>query len=384
MRRIYLDCHATTPLRREALEAMEPYLHEKFANPASETHAEGLEAAEAVEIARDRVAKLVGAQPGEVVFTSGATEADNWAIKAAAWSRRSGKNHLITCAIEHKAVLEPARWLGRQGIRLTVIPVDALGRVEPDAVAEAIDDSTFLVSIQMANSEIGTIQPVAEIARITRKQGVLFHVDAAQAAGRLVIRMEEQGFDLLSLSAHKMYGPKGTGALVVRRKVRMEPLLHGGGQERGRRSGTVNVAGVVGFGAACAIACTEQHQEPRRIAALRDRLWDGIRSSIPNVRRNGDPEHALPNNLNVTFEGVYAQTLIQALKTIAVSSGSACASANPEPSHVLRAIGLTDDQADASIRFGLGRDNTESEIDEVTAALRREVEHLRALISAGS
>ncbi len=362
---------------------MEPYLADRFGNPAAASvYPEGRQAQEAVEEARARVAALLGARSSEIVVTSGATESDNWALKGAAWARRPGKDHLITCAVEHKAVLEPAAWLGRRGIRVTVLGVDPLGRVDPEAVRRAIGRGTFLVSIQMANGEIGTVEPVAAIGRVCRERGVLFHVDAAQAVGKIPVSVGGIEADLLSLSAHKIHGPKGTGALFVRRGVRIEPLLHGGGQERGRRSGTVHVAGAVGMGAACEAATRDLDALAARLAGLRDRLWEAISHRIPSVRRNGDPIHALPHNLNVTFEGVYAQALIQALRTVSVSSGSACSASNPEPSHVLRAIGLSDALADASLRFGLGRDSTADDIDHVVDLLDRGVAVLRSLSPA--
>jgi len=359
---------------------MEAFLGERFGNPAAAAvYLEGRQAKEAVEEARVQVAALMGARPSEIVFTSGATESDNWALKGAAWSRKPGKDHVVTCAIEHKAVLEPVAWLAGCGVRATVLGVDSGGRVNPDAVREAIGPGTFLVSIQMANGEIGTVQPVGEIARICRERGVAFHVDAAQAVGKIPVVVAEVGADLLSLSAHKIYGPKGVGALFVRRGVRIEPLLHGGGQENGSRSGTVHVAGAVGLGAACAAAARDLDAELERLAGLRDRMWEGISRRVGSIRRNGDPDHTLPHNLNVTFEGVYAQALVQALRTVAVSSGSACSSSNPEPSHVLRAIGLPDAFADATLRFGLGRGTTADQVDGVVESVAREVTRLREL-----
>ena len=385
VRRIYLDHHATTPLHPEVRQAMEPYLADRFGNPAAAPlYPEGREASEAVESARGKVAALLGARPAEIVFTSGATESDNWSLKGAAWSRKPGKDHLVTCAIEHKAVLEPAAWLAREGIRVTVLGVDGRGRVDPATVAAAIGPGTFLVSIQMANSEIGVVQPVEAIGAVCRERGVMFHVDAAQAVGKIPVPVAAIGAGLMSLSAHKLYGPKGAGALYVRRGVRIEPLHHGGGQEHGQRSGTLNVAGAVGLGAACEIAARDLDAEIARLTALRDRLWEEISRRIPSVCRNGDPDHVLPHNLNVTFEGVYAQALVQALRIVSVSSGSACSSANPEPSHVLRAIGLPDTSADASLRFGLGRGTGVEDIDEVVAALVREVAQLRSLSPSSS
>jgi cysteine desulfurase len=379
VKRIYLDHHATTPLLFEVRAAMAPYLDDRFGNPSSEVYPEGREAAEAVERARAEVAELVGARPSEVVFTSGATEADNWAIKGTSWERKAGKGHIVTCAIEHKAVLEPTAWLEKGGIPRTVVPVDAQGLVSAQAVVDAIREDTHLVAIQHANSEVGTIQPVEEIGRSCRERGVLFLVDAAQTVGKIDVRTESLGADLLAISAHKLYGPKGVGALVIRRGLRLTPLVHGGGQEKGRRSGTLHVAGIVGFGAACRAAVQSMAKEGDRLAALRDRLWELLSRTISGVLRNGDPARALPHNLNVSFEGVYAQALIQALKNVSVSSGSACSSANPEPSYVLLAMGISEPLADAAIRFGLGRDTTAAEIDTVAAACEVEVAKLRAL-----
>ncbi len=379
MRRIYLDHHATTPVLPEVAEAMAPFLREAFADPWIAVYREASEAAEAVEEARARVAALVGARPSEVVLTSGATEANNHAIKGALGSRKRGRDRLVTSAVEHASVLEPCSWAARAGVGVLELPVDGLGRVDPGAVREALETPSFLVSIQLASGEIGTIQPIRDIAALTRERGALLHVDAAQAVGRIPVDFATLGADLLSLTAHKLHGPKGAGALVVRRGVRIEPLLHGKGQERGRRSGTVHVAGAVGLGAACAAAARDLEAEGTRIAALRDRLWEGIRGGIRGVRWNGDPASGLPGNLSVTFEGVSAVALIQGLRTIAVSTGSGCSSANPEPSHVLLAIGATEEQADATLRFGLGRGNTAGEIDETIEALVREVGRLRAL-----
>lgn len=379
MRRVYLDHHATTPLLPSVREAMEPYLAGWFGNASNPTYVEGEEAAAAVEEARGRVAALVDAEPREVVFTSGATESDNLAIKGTAWAEMRRRNHVVTCAVEHAAVLEPVRWLARHGFEATVLPVDGTGRVDPADVAKAVRASTLLVSIQMANGEIGTIQDVSEIGSVCRERGVAFHVDAAQAVGRTPVSFRSIGCNLLALSAHKIYGPKGVGALVVRRGTRLEPLLHGGGQEGGRRSGTANVAGIVGLGAACAAGGSDMAAESARVGRLRDRLWGGIEARIPDVRRNGSLEHGLPNNLSVSFRGVYGQALAQSLRFVAVSTGSACSSSNPEPSHVLRAIGLPDPLADGTLRFGLGRSNGPQDIDDVVDALVREVRALRSL-----
>lgn len=379
MRRIYLDHHATTPMLPEVVDAMAPFLREAFADPWIAAHREASEAAVAVEEARERVASLVGARRSEIVFTSGATEANNQAIKGSAWARKPGRDRLVTCAIEHPSVLEPAAWAEREGLSRTVLPVDGRGRVDPGAVRRALEAPAFLVSIQLANGEIGTIQAIEEIAGVCGERGSLLHVDAAQAVGRIPVDFRALGADLMSLTAHKLHGPKGAGALVIRRGVRIEALLHGEGQEKGRRSGTVHVAGAVGLGAACAAAAREMETQRERIEALRDRLWEGIREGIPGVRRNGDASVGLPGNLSVTFERVSAEALIQALRTVAVSRGSLGSSANSEPSHVLRAIGLTEEQADSTLRFGLGRGNFPDEIDEVVERLIREVGRMRAL-----
>lgn len=376
---VYMDHHATTPVDPRVLEAMLPFFTEKFGNAASRNHAFGWDAAQACDRARRQVAERIGAREKDVVFTSGATESDNLAIKGALDANADRGNHIVTCATEHRAVLDTCRSLERKGKAVvTYLGVNGDGSIDLDALRRAITDRTVLLSFMHANNEIGTVHPVAEIGRIAKERGVLFHTDAAQSAGVLPIDVEAMGIDLLSVSAHKMYGPKGCGALYVRSKaprVRLTPLLDGGGHERGLRSGTLNVPGVVGLGKACELAGREGEDE--RIAAMRDRLWDGIRSRLDGVRLNGPLAGRLPGNLNVTFAHVEGESLLLGLRHVAVSSGSACSSATMEPSHVLRAIGATDEQAHSSIRFGLGRFNTDEEVDLVVERLVHEVKRLR-------
>jgi cysteine desulfurase len=380
---IYMDNHATTPVDPRVLEAMLPYFCEKFGNAASRSHRFGWEADEAVERARAQVAALIGARPKDIVFTSGATEADNLAIKGVLEFHVERGDHIVTAASEHKAVLDSCRALERAGkASVTVLPVDARGRIDPADVARAITDRTVLVSIMHANNEIGTIQPLAEIGAITRERGVLFHTDATQAVGRIPVDVESMNINLLSMSAHKLHGPKGVGALYVRSRnprVRLAPQMHGGGHERGLRSGTLDVPGIVGLGAACALAAAEMATEQPRILALRQKLHRGLAAEIDGIGLNGDFERRLPGNLNLCFEFVEAESLLMALPDIALSSGSACTSATLEPSHVLRAIGLDDEQAHSSVRFGLGRFNTEDEVDHVVGRVAEEVRRQRAL-----
>jgi cysteine desulfurase len=378
-RRIYLDHHATTPVDPAVLEAMLPFFTEEFGNAASRSHSFGWKAEEAVEAARQQVAALVGASPREIYFTSGATESDNLAILGAAEAHRDRGDHILAGATEHKAVLDCCARLEKAGFRVTLLPVDPKGRVSPDDVRSALTPRTLLVALMAANSEVGTIHPIAEIGKIAKEAGVLFVCDAAQAAGKIPLDVEAMGIDLMAFSAHKTYGPKGVGALYVRKRnprVRLAPLLHGGGQERGLRSGTLNVPGIVGFGKACEVAGRVMAEESARLGALRDRLHRAITDRLEDVQRNGGPEHCLPHNLNLSFAGVEGEALMLAMDEIAVSSGSACTSASREPSHVLRAMGVSDDLAVASIRFGLGRFNTEAEID---LAAERVVESVRKL-----
>ena len=379
MKPVYLDNNATTPLDRRVLDAMMPYLTERFGNAASRNHPYGYEAEEAVETARRQVADLLGADsPREIVWTSGATESNNLAVKGVASMYRDRGRHIITQATEHKAIIDPCKYLEHEGCSVTFLGVDPGGRVRPEEMAAAIRKETILVSIMFANNEIGTLQPIAEIGRICKDRGVLFHTDASQAFGKVPIDVESMGIDLLSCSGHKIYGPKGVGALYVRRKnprVRCAPVLHGGGHERGMRSGTLNVAGIVGLGAAAAIARTEMADEAVRLRGLRDRLWEGLASRLDGITWNGDREHTLPNTLNVGLRYVEGESLMMACKGIAVSSGSACTSASLEPSYVLKALGVADELAHGSIRFSFGRLNRESDVDlaveQVTAAVNR-------------
>lgn len=376
---IYMDYQATTPLDPRVLEAMLPWMTERFGNPASVLHAHGREAAEAVARAREAVAALAGADPEGVIFTSGATEADNLAVRGTAGARAE-PGHLITVATEHHAVLDPMKALERQGWALTVLPVDADGLVAPADVAAALRPDTALVSVMAANNEIGVLQPVREIAALARERGVPFHCDAAQAAGQEPLALEVDGIALMSLSAHKLYGPKGVGALCLRRgrpRVRLSPLMDGGGQERGLRPGTLNVPGIVGFGEACRLAMAGMDAERARLAALRDRLLAGLRAAVPGVRLNGHPTRRLAGSLNVSFEGVDGDLLLDALPGLSVSSGSACTTARLEPSHVLKALGVDDALARASIRFSLGRPSTAAEVDAAVRIVADRVRRLR-------
>jgi len=380
---VYLDNHATTPVDPRVLEAMLPYFGERFGNASSRSHPFGWAAEEGVEQARGEIAALVGAVPREIVFTSGATESDNLAIKGVLEFHAAKGDHVITAATEHKAVLDSCKALDKAGrARVTVLPVGADGLVDPDAVRRAITPRTVLISIMHANNEIGTLHPVAEIGRIAKAAGVLFHCDAAQSVGKVPVDVEAMGIDLLAMTAHKLYGPKGCGALYVRGKaprVRLAAQMHGGGHERGLRSGTLNVAGAVGLGRACAIAATEMHVEQARLRQLRERLFGALATLLDDVALNGHPTERLAGNLNLSFGGVEGDSLLAALQDVALSSGSACTSATLEPSHVLRAIGLDDEAAHGSIRFGLGRFNTETDIDYAAERVIHEVRRLRAL-----
>jgi cysteine desulfurase len=379
---IYLDHHATTPLDPRVLDAMMPYLTGRFGNAASRSHRFGWEAEQAVEGARKQIARLIGASPREIVFTSGATESDNLAIKGVAEAYAGKGDHLIVCAIEHKAVLDVCRRLEQRGARVTWLPVDRDGVVDPGAVEAAIGERTVLVSIMYANNEVGSIQPAAEIGRICRERGVLFHSDAAQAVGKVPVNVEADRIDLLSISAHKMYGPKGVGALYVRRngqRVQLKPQMDGGGHERGMRSGTLNVPGIVGLGEACAICECEMQEENARVRRLRDRLRAKLEAELDEVSINGGMQKRLPHNLNMSFAYVEAESLMMGMSGVAVSSGSACTSAVMEPSYVLKAMGVADDAAQSSIRFGLGRFNTEEEVDEAAERVIEAVKNLRDL-----
>jgi cysteine desulfurase len=376
---IYMDYHATTPLDPRVLEAMLPYFREDFGNAASRSHVFGWRAEEAVEAARESVGKLIGASGKEIIFTSGATESDNLAIKGAAEFYREKGQHLITVQTEHKAVLDSFKRLERDGFKVTYLPVQHSGLLDLDVLRKTITDETILVSVMLANNEVGVIQPIAEIGAICHERSVLFHCDAVQGAGKIPFDVEAMHVDLAALSAHKMYGPKGVGALYVRRKprVRLAPIIDGGGHERGMRSGTLNVPGIVGFGKAAEICLAEMATEAARVAKLRDRLADRILSRLDMVGVNGSPEHRLPGSLNLSFTYVEGEGLMMAIKDVAVSSGSACTSASLEPSYVLRALGTDEESAHSSIRFGLGRFTTEEEVDYVSDLVVEKVKRLR-------
>jgi cysteine desulfurase len=378
---IYLDNHSTTRCDPRVVEAMLPFFTVHYGNAASVSHRFGWEAEEALERAREKVAEGIGAEAREIVFTSGATEANNLAIKGVLPSLKKKGNHLITSAVEHKAVLDPFKRLAREGWQITIVAPDEFGRVSFESVQEAITDQTVLVSIIAANNEVGTINPIGEIGKVCRSRGILFHTDATQAVGKLAIDVNRDAIDLLSFSAHKIYGPKGIGALYVRRRdpqVRLTPLFDGGGHERGMRSGTVAVPLAVGFGEAVAIALAECEAENARVRLLRDQLHRGIADRVAEIRLNGHPTLRLAGNLNLSFAYVEGEALMMAMRDIAVSSGSACTSAEPEPSHVLRAMGLDEDLARASLRFGLGRFTTTEEIEFAIDAVGDAVDRLRA------
>ena len=377
---IYMDNNSTTRCDPRVVEAMLPYFTEIYGNAASRNHSFGWQAEEAIDTARDRVAKLIGANGKEIIFTSGATESNNLAIKGVASMYRKKGNHIVTCVTEHKAVLDPCKRLERDGFVVTYLPVDKYGRVSPQQVEEALTDKTILVSLMFANNEIGTVQPIPEIGRICKSKGILFHTDAVQAVGKIPVDVEAMGIDLLSFTAHKLYGPKGVGALYVRRKdprVRLDAMIDGGGHERGMRSGTLSVPSIVGLGMACDIALREMKEESARLILLRTRLHEGICSRLGYVSLNGHPVERLPGNLNISFEFVEGEGLMMGIKDVAVSSGSACTSASLEPSYVLKALGVGDELAHSSIRFGLGRFTTEAEVDYVIDDVVRAVNHLR-------
>ena len=398
---IYLDNHATTPVDPRVLEAMLPYFTTAFGNAGSRNHLYGWEAEAAVDEARESVAALLGAEAKEIVFTSGATESDNLALFGVARLYREKGNHIVTGATEHHAVLDSCRALEREGFEVTYLAPGRDGRIEPESVRGALTDRTILVSLMLANNEIGTIHPIREVGAVCRERGVLFHTDAVQGAGKVPFHVEEDHADLASVSAHKMYGPKGVGALYVRARhprVRLAPILHGGGQEHGLRSGTLNVPGIVGFGKACAIAAAEREAEARRLRRMRDRLHRGITSRLEGVSLNG-PElpridkagncldsggRRLPGNLNLSYAGVDGEALLMGLKDIALSSGAACTTTSVEPSHVLKAIGVPEDLAYSSIRFGLGRFNTEEDIEFTIREVVRVVGELRGARSGSS
>ena len=380
---IYMDYHSTTPTDSRVLETMLPYFTEKFGNAASRNHAFGWEAEEAVDKARKQLARLIHADPKEIIFTSGATESDNLALKGVAEMYHEKGDHLITSTTEHRAVLDTAKVLeSKRGFKVTYLPVDKYGMVSPDDVRNAITDKTILISIMFASNEIGTINPVKEIGKVAKEKGVLFHCDATQAVGKVPVDVQEMGIDLMSFTAHKMYGPKGIGALYVRKKaprVRIAPLIDGGGHERGMRSGTLPIPLVVGFGKACELCEQEMPAESRRLAIMRDRLQEGIMKGLDEVYLNGHPTERLPHNHNVSFAYVEGESLLMGVKEIALSSGSACTSATLEPSYVLRALGVGSDLAHSSIRFGLGRFSTDEEVEYTTKRIIEVVTRLREM-----
>lgn len=381
--RIYMDNHATTPMDQRVLDEMLPYFTEKYGNSGSRNHAFGWEAEAGVDQARERIAKLINAKPKEIIFTSGATESDNIALKSVVEFYREKGNHIITATTEHKAILDVCKSLERKGLaEVTYLPVDNQGLIDLDQLRAAITDKTILISIMHANNEIGVIQPVHEIGKIAKEKGVLFHSDATQGVGKVPVDVEAMGIDLMSFSGHKMYGPKGIGGLYVRARnprVRLSPMMEGGGQERGMRSGTLNVPGIVGLGRACELAGEEMQEENARLLRLRERLRKALMDELGDTYLNGHPTERLPGNLNISFEFVEGESLLMGLKDIAVSSGSACTSATLEPSYVLKALGVGDELAHTSIRFGLGRFNTEEEVDRVAERVVSEVTRLREM-----
>ncbi len=380
MRRIYLDYAATTPTDPEVVKAMLPYFGDSFANPSS-AHSFGQEAREAIEAARNNVASILGANPAEIVFTSGGTESDNFAIKGIAYANRNRGNHIITSSIEHHAVTEPCHFLEKQGFDVTLLPVDRDGRVDPAGVAKAITDRTILISIMHANNEIGTIQPIAAIGKIARERGIYLHTDAVQTFGHIPFTVEDLKVDLLSLSAHKLYGPKGMGALYIRKGTRITPFMHGGEQENKRRASTHNVPGIVGLSRAAEVAREKMEEEVKTQTRLRNRLIEGILERIERSRLNGHPTERLPNNVNVSVEFVEGESMLLSLdmEGIACSTGSACSSGSLDPSHVLLAIGLNHQMAHGSLRFSLGRYTEEKDINRVLEVLPLVVERLRSM-----
>jgi cysteine desulfurase len=380
---IFMDYHSTTPVDPRVLEEMLPFFTTKFGNAASRSHAFGWAAEEAVDYARERIAKLIGAQSEkEIVFTSGATESNNLALKGVAEFYKEKGDHIITTVTEHKAILDTCKRLEKEGFRVTYLPVAKDGRVDPKDVEKAIDEKTILVSIMLANNEIGTVQPLEEIGKITRARGVLLHSDAVQGVGKVDFDVQKMNVDLASITAHKMYGPKGVGALYVRRskpRVRLVAQMDGGGHERGMRSGTLNVPSIVGFGKAAAIMMEEGKAEAKKLIALRERLRERLMGQLEECYVNGSMEHRLPGNLNISFNFVEGEAMMMAIKDVAVSSGSACTSASLEPSYVLRALGVGDELAHSSIRFGLGRFNTDEEVDYVADLVIGKVKHLREM-----
>ena len=379
---IYMDSHATTPLDPRVLEAMMPYLTDHFGNAASSTHLFGEHAKDAVDAARAQVADLIGCSDEEIIFTSGATESDNFAVKGVAYQYKDRGNHIITSVVEHHAVLDSCKALEESGFDVTYLPVDKYGLVHPQQVEDAITDQTVLISLIYVNGEVGTINPITAVGEIAEKYGILFHSDATQGIGKIESDVDKLKVDLMSFTAHKMYGPKGIGALYVRKKappIQLYPLLHGGGQENNIRSGTLNVPGIVGFGAACELCNQEMMEEATRITALREQLHHGLSKRIDLIHLNGHPTQRIPGNLNLSFEFVESQSILSGLKEIALSSGSACNSDSVEPSYVLRAMGIEDELALGAIRFGLGRHNTKAEIDTVVKCVAAQVARLREL-----
>lgn len=380
---IYLDNHATTPCDPDVVQAMLPYFEQTYANPSSTAHEAGRKASDAVAGAREQVAALIGAQPGELFFTSGATESNNIAILGLArGSEGTSRKRIVTTAVEHKAILEPCKELSSQGMDVVILPVDKEGRVDLDAAEEAIDENTLLVSVQAANNEIGTIQPVAELARLAHNKGAMVHCDAAQAVGKLPVDVDEWDVDLMSISAHKLYGPKGVGALYVRGgpySMPLKPLVLGGGQERELRAGTLNVPGIVGFGEACELCRRLMPDEAVRIATLRDHLESEILAHVESAWRNGAPDERLPGNSSLTFPGIDAEALIVNTPDLAISTGAACTSGAPEPSHVLIAIGRTREEADSTIRIGVGRFTTEEDIVQATDSILKALNRLSSM-----
>jgi len=379
---IYLDNHATTPVDPRVLDAMLPYFKDQFGNAASRNHSFGWEAEEGVEKARKQVASLIGATAKEIVFTSGATESNNLALKGVAQMYAEKGNHIITAASEHKAILDTCKHLEKEGCRVTYLPLQADGLIDLEMLKESFTDKTILVSIMYANNEIGVIQPIREIGKLCKERGILFHTDMVQAAGKVPVNVIEDGIDLASISAHKIYGPKGVGALYVRRKsprVQVTAQMDGGGHERGMRSGTLNVPGIVGLGSACAISQAEMVEETKRLQGMRDYLKDRLMSELDEIYINGSWEHRLPHNLNISFAYVEGESMLMGINDIAVSSGSACTSATLEPSYVLKALGMGDDLAHSSIRFGIGRFNTQEEVEYTAGRIIEVVKKLREL-----
>ena len=379
---IYMDNHSTTPMDPRVLDAMLPYFIEKFGNAASRNHQFGWEAEEAVEHARKQIAKLIHCDAKEIVFTSGATESDNLALKGVVEMYKEKGDHIVTCTTEHRAVLDTCKSLEKRGIKVTYLPVEKDGRVNPDEVRKALTDKTILISVMLANNEIGTIHPIAEIGKIAKEKGILLHCDATQGVGKIPVDVEALKVDLMSFTAHKIYGPKGVGALYVRKKgprVRLVPQIDGGGHERGMRSGTLPVPLIIGFGKACELCEQEMPVESKRIAAMRDRLQSQIMTSLDECYLNGHPTERLPHNLNISFAYVEGEALLMGVKEIALSSGSACTSATLEPSYVLRALGVGSDLAHSSIRFGLGRFTTDEEVDYTAKRMVEAVKRLREM-----